>query len=795
MAKRHCVVVVLTHPVQYFSPWFRFIHAHAPEIDLRVLYGVTPSASAQGRGFGVSFEWDQPLLDGYPSVVLQPNQQANVSAEAYSRLDAPALDRALLEMQPDFVLIPGWHAALYRRAMRVCRQQGIPTLYRGDSNLSSGPTAPIRRMVWRRRTRARLREYTAFLSVGQRVREYLHHFRAPEPLTFSSPHAVDNAQFDTDRSAINRSALRERFGLAPEMYTALFVGKLESKKRPLDAIRALQKLPSVQLLIVGAGPLEQLCRAAAAPLGKRVVFAGFVNQAGMRDAYAAADCLVLPSNGRETWGLAVNEAMASGIPAVVSDKVGCQPDLVVDNDTGAVFPCGDVDALAAAVERVRDLAASSNALASRCRERVARYDFAAATAGLVRACEVLTYQREAANANRLQPTQVLALCGHMVIPGGLERMTFAVTQAIRQHGAGVHCLVNGWDSSRVVMLAQKAGVAWAVARSDEPLRRRPKSPVAVLRMAWEVVCASYDVLAAAVRHRTTHVLVPDFLVTVRAWPALAFLRLSGTRIILRVGMAPTPGRFYGYLWRWVVSPVVDRMVANSEFLYSEVLRTGVPGHKVGLVRNTITPRGSADKACRHDRRVAYVGQIIPDKGVDVLIDAIALLRQSGVPATLDVVGDMTGWEAPQYAGYRDALRRRAAQPLVEGAVRFLGYREDVGAVLGSAAVHCSPSRAAFREGMTNVVLEAKASGVPSVVTRTGSLPELVEHRVDGWIADEDAAALAEGLRYFLENGEERRRAGDAARRSLARFSQATFEANWLREFDMSMPDVSPKVAS
>jgi glycosyltransferase involved in cell wall biosynthesis len=314
-------------------------------------------------------------------------------------------------------------------------------------------------------------------------------------------------------------------------------------------------------------------------------------------------------------------------------------------------------------------------------------------------------------------------------------------------------------------------------------------------MGWEIARTSYDVLAAAMRDRATHVLVPDFLVTVRAWPALALLRLSGRRVILRVGMAPTPGNFYGRLWRWVVNGVVDRMVANSEFLYSEVVRTGVPKQKVGLIRNTIVPRGKAEKPGLDERRVVYVGQIIPDKGVDLLIDAVAALRDEGVPVTLDVVGEMNGWEAPQNLGYRDRLRRRAADPRLEGAVRFLGYREDVGAVLGSASVHCCPSRAVFREGMTNVVLEAKASGIPSVVTRTGSLPELVEHRVDGWIADEDPGAIAEGLRYFLDDADERRRAGDAARRSLDRFSQATFEETWLREFDMSVPAVHAKVAS
>jgi glycosyltransferase involved in cell wall biosynthesis len=281
------------------------------------------------------------------------------------------------------------------------------------------------------------------------------------------------------------------------------------------------------------------------------------------------------------------------------------------------------------------------------------------------------------------------------------------------------------------------------------------------------------------------VLVPDFLVTVRAWPALAILRALGCRVILRVGMAPSTGSFYAWLWKWVVNPVVDRMVANSEFLYQEVHAHGISERKLGLIRNAATQRGEEAHTTTPQNRVLYVGQIIPDKGVDMLIDAVAALRQEGVPVTLDIVGDVTGWESPSYRGYRDLVRGRAQQSSVNGAIRFLGHREDVGALMARAAVHCLPSRTAIREGMANVVLEAKAAGVPSVVTRSGSLPELVEHQVDGWLADEQPAALADGIRYFLQNADVRRRAGEAARQSLSRFSRDTFDRAWLTEFGMT----------
>jgi glycosyltransferase involved in cell wall biosynthesis len=783
--KAHRVTVVLTHPVQYFSPWFRHLHAHVPQIDLCVLYAVTPTPAAQGAGFGAPFEWDQPLFDGYSSRVLEATSDAPLSAAGFSTLDAASLEAALLAERPDFVLVPGWHAAVYRRAMRACRRQGIPALYRGDSNLYSGPSAALTRAAWATRTRSRLREYSAFLSVGARSREYLARFGAPEPLTFDSPHAVDNDLFARREPLPDRSQLRRELGLGSDRFTAVFVGKLEGKKRPLDAIRAIASLPWAQLVVVGSGPLEQACRAEASQLGDRVAFAGFVNQSRLRDVYAAADCLVLPSDGRETWGLVVNEAMAAGVPAVVSDRVGCQPDLVIEGETGGVFPVGDIDGLRSALTRVHERVVNGHDYALRCRQKTNRHDFTAASKGLLEACDRLSYKARAARSNNGPPTQVLALCGHMVMPGGLERMTFEVLATLRRHGAGVHAVVNGWASSRIVTLAERADVAWSIARSNEPLRRRPESAVAALRMLSEIIQASADVLRAAFRHRATHLLVPDFLVTVRAWPALLLLRMLNRQIVLRVGMAPPSGRFYSVLWRWIVNSVVDRMVANSEFLLAEVRALGISERKLGLIRNTVGRRPTTPGALEGCGRVLYVGQIIPDKGVDLLIDAVARLRHGGMPVTLDIVGDVSGWEAPSYRGYHDQVRRQAEQSGLNGAVRFLGFREDVDALMTRAAVHCSPSRAAFREGMTNVVLEAKAAGLPSVVTRTGSLPELVEHQIDGWIAEEESTAIAEGLRYFLENEDKRAEAGAAARRSLRRFNRETFDQSWLKEFGVS----------
>ena len=112
----------------------------------------------------------------------------------------------------------------------------------------------------------------------------------------------------------------------------------------------------VQVVLVGSGELEDALReAATSELEVPVHFAGFKNQSELPQYYVGADLLVLPSDGGETWGLVVNEAMACGLPAVVSDAVGCAPDLIDAGETGEVFPMGDIEALADALERALPL--------------------------------------------------------------------------------------------------------------------------------------------------------------------------------------------------------------------------------------------------------------------------------------------------------------------------------------------------------------------------------------------------------------------------------------------------------
>jgi len=794
MSRRIRLTAVLTHPIQYYAPWFRHIEKHAPEIDLTVVHATEPTPEQQGVGFGRPFQWDIPLTEGYRSVTVRPAKADDrIDSSHFTGLDVPEIGDAIAKTRPDVAMITGWYSLTLVRALFACRRLGVPTLNRGDSHLLSGPR-DWKRVPWTLKTRLLLRQFDGFLSPGERVHEYLRWYGVPDYQIFRVPHAVDNEMFAATAAPFQqpgaRAAARQRLGIAPDAFVPLFVGKLVASKRPANIVRAAARLGGeVSVVCVGSGALEGELRAIAAELGVDLKLIGFLNQTQLGEAYALADCLVLPSDYPETWGLVVNEALATGLPCVVSDAVGCAPDMIREGESGYVYPLGNVEALAAAFARVRLRKAEEYDWRPGCRRVVSEFSYEAMTAGLVRACRsVLSHSIGAEPDWTETPRRIVACCGQMVIAGGLERMTFEVLRVLKEQGVPSHAIVNSWENFRITPLADASGVSWSVGPYWYPLTRRALTPGKVFRMFVELLSVSANLLRVSRRVRPTHVFLPDFQTGLRNSLALLWLRARGVRVVARLGNAPATGRFYRLLWRHVINRLVDQFVANSSFTERELHAVGVSPAKVDMIPNMPTRRAhtwSADRP-KTPGRVIFVGQIIPEKGVDLLLDAIALVRAKGIAATLDIVGDMDGWESPAYRGHRAALRERASRPDLAGAVTFLGWREDVPLLLNGASLHCCPSRPEQREAFGNVVLEAKMSGVPSIVTPSGDLPDLVAHRRDGWVCQEPTAvAIAEALEYFLTRPAALEAAGEAALVSAGQYSEDRFAASWARVFTIT----------
>lgn len=359
--------MVATHPIQVQAPWFREIGRRSG-VELCVLYATLPGPAEQGVGFGKEFSWDIPLLDGYRWRTLE-NTVKPARLDSFSGLDCSDVGLALDEERPDVVVLTGWHSRPLLQALRACRSRGIPTLVRGVSN----GLAP--RSAWRRTLLSALvRQYDGILVTGKANRRFYKSLGLGDERLFRCPYAVENDRFHaaSARLAPQREALRKAWGVPDGQVCLLFAGKLEEKKRPLDVIKAAalanRRGAKVHVLIAGSGVLEAEMKAVAAGAGLGVTFAGFLNQTEIPQAYVTADCLVLPSNYSETWGLVVNEAMACGRPAIVSDRVGCGPDLVSEGQTGWVFPYGSVEVLAEKIHSACSLDLA--AVGRRAKERV-----------------------------------------------------------------------------------------------------------------------------------------------------------------------------------------------------------------------------------------------------------------------------------------------------------------------------------------------------------------------------------------------------------------------------------------
>ncbi|MBC7601881.1 MAG: glycosyltransferase family 4 protein [Ramlibacter sp.] len=370
-AARPRVLAVASHPIQYQVPWFRALTQSA-RFDFSVLFIQLPDAKQQGHGFGVAFEWDIPLLDGYRwTQASHVNGPGGFDGFFAARLGSPL--KLLRDSKADVVLLTGWHIWPLIQLLVAARWLGIPVIMRGESN-ALRPRGFLAR-TWHRLLLGRC---AAMLPIGKASHAFYAGYGIEEQQLFDAPYFVDNARFASAAAqwAPQQAALREAWNIPADAACFLYAGKLEPKKRILDLLAALAAMKTttkpVHLLVVGSGELKDEALAFVAAHDLPVTFAGFLNQSEIGKAYACADCLVLPSDFGETWGLVVNEAMASGLPAIVSDRVGCAPDLITDGATGFVFPFGDTAALAAHMTRTAAEPQHLPAMGAQARERVLR---------------------------------------------------------------------------------------------------------------------------------------------------------------------------------------------------------------------------------------------------------------------------------------------------------------------------------------------------------------------------------------------------------------------------------------
>ncbi len=330
------LAIIVSHPIQYYAPVFKLL-TERRQVEVKIFYtnGNTPLDNFD-PGFGQKVKWDIPLLEGYEYEYLN-----NVSKEPgphhFKGIVNPDAIERILAYNPDSILVYGWSYASHLKILRFFHNKKR-MLFRGDSHLLY-PQPFWRKLARQMALKWVYKNVDKALYVGLANRAYYQNFGLKEQQLVFAPHATDNERFSLSGKE-KAMDIRTSLGIGYNDILILFVGKLEKKKQPfllLEAFKRSQR-QRIHLLFVGSGQLEEgLKKKVKSENIPRVYFAGFKNQTEMPAYYHACDVFCLPSGPFETWGLSVNEAMAAGKAIIVSNKVGCGPDLVKENVNGHVF--------------------------------------------------------------------------------------------------------------------------------------------------------------------------------------------------------------------------------------------------------------------------------------------------------------------------------------------------------------------------------------------------------------------------------------------------------------------------
>ncbi len=350
------IAVLNSHPIQYFAPMYAYLNTER-DLEITALYCSDFSLrGGQDPGFKRAVVWDIDLLAGYQSVFLGEAAKKRVPAGFFS-LIAPQVWSEIRSGKYDVLWLHGHNYAANLIAWLAAMSKGVPVMMRGETHLGlerSGLKRWLRKLL----IGNFYKTIDRFLAIGTVNTIFYEAMGVPKEKIFLVPYTVDNQRFmaaaKIDKEL--RSQLLTKFQLSSDRPIILFASKFIDRKHPCDLLRAASILRQqgldFQLLMVGTGELESELRQLKTDLAlDNVVFGGFVNQSELPQVYAISDIFALPSDD-EPWGLIVNEVMCASLPVVITDEVGCVPDLVKDGMNGYLHKPGDLVGLAEALARL-----------------------------------------------------------------------------------------------------------------------------------------------------------------------------------------------------------------------------------------------------------------------------------------------------------------------------------------------------------------------------------------------------------------------------------------------------------
>jgi glycosyltransferase involved in cell wall biosynthesis len=369
--------VILTEIIApYRIPVFNVL-ARRAELDLHVVFlAETYKALRQWRIYTNEIRFSYEVL---------PSWRWRVGKSSF--LINRGVWSALNKVSPQVIICGGYTYAASWEALLWARRHKVEFVLWSESN---GQDAR-RGRAWVESLKAYfIRRCDRFVVPGKASFDYLRSLGSPEGSILTAPNAVDNSLFATqaENTRAQATEIRKKFEL-PSRFI-LFVGRLVPEKGVFDLLEAYAKLESglrseVGLVFAGDGVCrEELARQAKHISPGAVCFPGFAQREDLAGLYALAETLVLPTHS-DPWGLVVNEAMACGLPIIVSSVAGCSSDLVEDGWNGYIVPPRDSGKLSVAIDSVLRQPELKQRMSVHSSERIRNYSPEACADGLAAA--------------------------------------------------------------------------------------------------------------------------------------------------------------------------------------------------------------------------------------------------------------------------------------------------------------------------------------------------------------------------------------------------------------------------
>tara|TARA_B100000989_G_scaffold97555_2_gene71029 strand:- start:2946 stop:4088 length:1143 start_codon:yes stop_codon:yes gene_type:complete len=335
------LAIITTHIIQYQIPLFKELKKK--NIDTSVFFASNHGLKKSYRDpeFLVKFNWNSytNLLKGFKSFFPKV-QKFKIND---FRLSFDGIEEKLKNGKFDAIFILGWNNFHYLNAIRIAKKYNIKIIFRCENNLKATNNFFIK-LLKKILLRLLFKKFKYFLSIGKLNNNFYLHHKVDKSKILQAPYFVDNKFF---KVGIKKKKIKKRLNLSYKKII-LFVGKLNERKRPFDFINLAKinkKNKNLFFLMIGDGKLKKKClEKIDKDKIKNILLKGFVNQKELREIYKISD-LYIQTSSYETWGLTINEAMASGTPVLCTKSCGAYYDLIKNRNTGMSYESANISEL------------------------------------------------------------------------------------------------------------------------------------------------------------------------------------------------------------------------------------------------------------------------------------------------------------------------------------------------------------------------------------------------------------------------------------------------------------------